>query len=252
MVYKGIGVFFGVVLGKVLVVEYSELVIEKKFIDNVEVEIVKLENVVVVFKEELVKVKEKVFEELGVEEVEIFEVYLLVLEDLELIGFVIDKIKIESVNVEYVLNEIKEMFVSMFEFMDNEYMKERVVDIKDVINRIFRYILGIKVVDLFVLSEEVVLIVYDLILLDIVIMNKKMVLGFLIDIGGRIFYIVIMFRILEIVVIVGLNDIILKVKDGDFVVFNGDIGEVIVNFDEEIINKYIELKVKYEDERKVL
>ncbi|HEL3623475.1 TPA: phosphoenolpyruvate--protein phosphotransferase, partial [Clostridioides difficile] len=233
-------------------VEHSELVIEKKSIDNVEAEIAKLEDAVAVSKEELVKVKEKASEELGAEEAEIFEAHLLVLEDPELIGSAIDKIKTESVNAEYALNEIKEMFVSMFESMDNEYMKERAADIKDVTNRILRHILGIKVVDLSALSEEVVLIAHDLTPSDTATMNKKMVLGFLTDIGGRTSHTAIMSRTLEIAAIVGLNDITSKVKDGDFVVFNGDTGEVIVNPDEETINKYTELKAKYEDERKAL
>ncbi|HBF9394057.1 TPA: phosphoenolpyruvate--protein phosphotransferase [Clostridioides difficile] len=252
MAYKGIGASPGVALGKALVVEHSELVIEKKSIDNVEAEIAKLENAVAVSKEELVKVKEKASEELGAEEAEIFEAHLLVLEDPELIGSAIDKIKTESVNAEYALNEIKEMFVSMFESMDNEYMKERAADIKDVTNRILRHILGIKVVDLSALSEEVVLIAHDLTPSDTATMNKKMVLGFLTDIGGRTSHTAIMSRTLEIAAIVGLNDITSKVKDGDFVAFNGDTGEVIVNPDEETINKYTELKAKYEDERKAL
>lgn len=252
MAYKGIGASPGVALGKALVVEHSELVIEKKSIDNVEAEIAKLEDAVAVSKEELVKVKEKASEELGAEEAEIFEAHLLVLEDPELIGSAIDKIKTESVNAEYALNEIKEMFVSMFESMDNEYMKERAADIKDVTNRILRHILGIKVVDLSALSEEVVLIAHDLTPSDTATMNKKMVLGFLTDIGGRTYHTAIMSRTLEIAAIVGLNDITSKVKDGDFVVFNGDTGEVIVNPDEETINKYTELKAKYEDERKAL
>lgn len=252
MAYKGIGASPGVALGKALVVEHSELVIEKKSIDNVEAEIAKLENAVAVSKEELIKVKEKASEELGAEEAEIFEAHLLVLEDPELIGSAIDKIKSENVNAEYALNEIKEMFVSMFESMDNEYMKERAADIKDVTNRILRHILGIKVVDLSALSEEVVLIAHDLTPSDTATMNKKMVLGFLTDIGGRTSHTAIMSRTLEIAAIVGLSDITSNVKDGDFVVFNGDTGEVIVNPDEETVNKYTELKAKYEEERKAL
>ncbi|MCC0664445.1 phosphoenolpyruvate--protein phosphotransferase [Clostridioides sp. ZZV15-6597] len=252
MAYKGIGASPGIALGKALVVEHSELVIEKKSIDNVEAEVAKLENAVVVSKEELIKVKEKASQELGEEEAEIFEAHLLVLEDPELIGSAIDKIKTENVNAEYALNEIKEMFVSMFESMDNEYMKERAADIKDVTNRILRHILGIKVVDLSALSEEVVLIAHDLTPSDTATMNKKMVLGFLTDIGGRTSHTAIMSRTLEIAAIVGLSDITSNVEDGDFVVFNGDTGEVIVNPDEDTINKYTELKAKYEEERKAL
>lgn len=250
--YKGTGASPGIALGKALVIEHSELVIEKKTIENIDEEIQKLESAVKVSKEELTKVKEKALAELGEHEAEIFEAHLLVLEDPELIGSAISKIRDEKVNADYALNEIKEMFVAMFESMDNEYMRERAADIKDVTNRVLRHILGIKVVDLAGLDEEVVLIAHDLTPSDTATMNKNMVLGFLTDIGGRTSHTAIMARTLEIAAVVGLNDITKKVKDGDYTVFNGDTGEVIVNPDEETKAKYTSLKEEFEEYRKSL
>ena len=250
--YKGTGASPGIALGKALVIEHSELVIEKKTIENIDKEIQKLESAVKVSKEELTKVKEKALAELGEHEAEIFEAHLLVLEDPELIGSAISKIRDEKVNADYALNEIKEMFVAMFESMDNEYMRERAADIKDVTNRVLRHILGIKVVDLAELDEEVVLIAHDLTPSDTATMNKNMVLGFLTDIGGRTSHTAIMARTLEIAAVVGLNDITKKVKDGDYTVFNGDTGEVIVNPDEETKAKYASLKEEFEEYRKSL
>ena len=250
--YKGTGASPGIALGKALVIEHSELVIEKKTIENIDKEIQKLESAVKVSKEELTKVKEKALAELGEHEAEIFEAHLLVLEDPELIGSAISKIRDEKVNADYALNEIKEIFVAMFESMDNEYMRERAADIKDVTNRVLRHILGIKVVDLAELDEEVVLIAHDLTPSDTATMNKNMVLGFLTDIGGRTSHTAIMARTLEIAAVVGLNDITKKVKDGDYIVFNGDTGEVIVNPDEETKAKYTSLKEEFEEYRKSL
>ena len=250
--YKGTGASPGIALGKALVIEHSELVIEKKTIENIDEEIQKLESAVKVSKEELTKVKEKALSELGEHEAEIFEAHLLVLEDPELIGSAISKIRDEKVNADYALNEIKEIFVAMFESMDNEYMRERAADIKDVTNRVLRHILGIKVVDLAELDEEVVLIAHDLTPSDTATMNKNMVLGFLTDIGGRTSHTAIMARTLEIAAVVGLNDITKKVKDGDYIVFNGDTGEVIVNPDEETKAKYASLKEEFEEYRKSL
>ena len=249
--YKGTGASPGIALGRALVIEHSELVIEKKTIENIDEEIQKLESAVKVSKEELTKVKEKALAELGEHEAEIFEAHLLVLEDPELIGSAISKIRDEKVNADYALNEIKEMFVAMFESMDNEYMRERAADIKDVTNRVLRHILGIKVVDLAGLDEEVVLIAHDLTPSDTATMNN-MVLGFLTDIGGRTSHTAIMARTLEIAAVVGLNDITKKVKDGDYIVFNGDTGEVIVNPDEETKAKYTSLKEEFEEYRKSL
>ena len=142
------------------------------------------------------------------------------------------------------------MFVAMFESMDNENMRERAADIKDVTNRVLRHILGIKVVGLAGLDEEVVLIAHDLTPSDTATMNKSMVLGFLTDIGGRTSHTAKMARTLELAAVVGLNDITKNVKDGDYIVFNGDTGEVIVNPDEETKSKYASLKSEFEEYRK--
>lgn len=250
--YKGTGASPGVALGKALVIEHSELNIEKKNIENVETEVEKLQAAVEESKKELEQVKERAKVELGEHEAEIFEAHLLVLQDPELIDQTIAKIRDEKVNADFALNEVKEMFVSIFESMDNEYMRERAADIKDVTNRVLRHILGIKVVDLSALSEEVILIAHDLTPSDTAIMNKKMVLGFLTNIGGRTSHTAIMARTLEIAAVVGLSDVTENVKDGDFIVFNGETGQVIVNPDEKVINEYRDLKAKFDEEKEAL
>lgn len=250
--YKGTGASPGVALGKALVIEHSELNIEKKNIENVETEVEKLQAAVEESKKELEKVKERAKVELGEHEAEIFEAHLLVLQDPELIDQTIAKIRDEKVNADFALNEVKEMFVSIFESMDNEYMRERAADIKDVTNRVLRHILGIKVVDLSALSEEVILIAHDLTPSDTATMNKKMVLGFLTNIGGRTSHTAIMARTLEIAAVVGLSDVTENVKDGDFIVFNGETGQVIVNPDEKVINEYRDLKAKFDEEKEAL
>lgn len=250
--YKGTGASPGVALGKALVIEHSELNIEKKNIENVETEVEKLQAAVEESKKELEQVKESAKVELGEHEAEIFEAHLLVLQDPELIDQTIAKIRDEKVNADFALNEVKEMFVSIFESMDNEYMRERAADIKDVTNRVLRHILGIKVVDLSALSEEVILIAHDLTPSDTATMNKKMVLGFLTNIGGRTSHTAIMARTLEIAAVVGLSDVTENVKDGDFIVFNGETGQVIVNPDEKVINEYRDLKAKFDEEKEAL
>ena len=252
MAFKGTGASPGIALGKALVVEHKELVIEKRTITDVDAEIAKLRDAVQVSKVELEKVKEKAAKELGEAEAEIFGAHLLVLEDPELTGAAEAKIADEKVNADFALNEIKEMFVAMFESMDNEYMRERAADIKDVTNRVLRHLLGIKVVDLSALDEEVVLVAHDLTPSDTATMNKKMVLGFLTNIGGRTSHTAIMARTLEIAAVVGLTDITENVKDGDFVVFNGDTGEVIINPDEETKAAYAAKKQAFEEEKKAL
>lgn len=249
---KGIGASPGIAIGKALVVEESEIVIEKKSISDIDSELKKLSDAVLISKEELTKVKEKVAQEVGEEEAEIFGAHLLVLEDPEFIGEAENKIKNENINAEYALNEVKDMFVSIFESMDNAYMKERAADVKDVTNRVLRHILGIKVVDLSSLSDEIVLVAHDLTPSDTATMDKAKVLGFLTDIGGRTSHTAIMSRTLEIAAIVGLSDVTKQVKDGDMIVFDGDVGEVYINPDQKLIKEYEEKKRLFEDEKKAL
>ena len=103
---KGIGASPGIVLGKALVIEETELVIERKTINDTQAEVTKLKDAVAISKEELTKVKEKALAELGEHEAEIFEAHLLVLEDPELVESAVCKINDEKVNAEFALNEI--------------------------------------------------------------------------------------------------------------------------------------------------
>ena len=250
--FKGTGASPGIALGKALVLKHSELNIETKNITDVDSEVKRLEDAISKSKEELTLVKEKAKKDLGEDKAAIFESHLLVLEDPELVDQVIKNIKEKKVNAESAFNEVKEMFISIFENMDNEYMRERAADIKDVANRVLRHLLGIKIVDLSSLNEEVILIAHDLTPSDTATMNKKMVLGFLTNIGGRTSHTAIMARTLEIPAVVGLSDITNNVKDEDYIVFNGDTGQVIVNPSNEEIKKYRELKSKFHEERKEL
>lgn len=252
MEIKGIGASPGIAIGKALVLEHKEMVIEKKENVNVEVEVEKLNSAVDTSKKELSAVKEKVAKELGEEEAEIFGAHLLVLEDPEFIGEAENKIKNESLNAEYALNEVKDMFVSIFESMDNDYMRERAADVKDVTNRVLRHILGIKIIDLSNLSDEVVLIAHDLTPSDTATMDKKKVLGFLTNIGGRTSHTAIMSRTLEIPAIVGLSDVTDKVKDSDMIVFDGDKGIVIVSPEEDVVAEYQEKKRIFEEDKNAL
>ena len=96
------------------------------------------------------------------------------------------------------------------------------------------------------------LVAHDLTPSDTATMDKRKVLGFLTDIGGRTSHTAIMSRTLEIAAIVGLTDATKEIKDGDFIAFNGDTGEVIINPDEETITTYRKLKTDFEEYKKAL
>jgi phosphotransferase system enzyme I (PtsI) len=130
--------------------------------------------------------------------------------------------------------------------MDDEYMKERAADIKDVGGRLMRNALGLKEQDLSLINEDTVVIAYDLTPSDTATMNKEKVLGFATDIGGRTSHTAIMARSLEIPAVLGLKSITQEVKDKDLVIVDGIEGVVIVNPDEKTQKEYLDKKAEYE------
>jgi phosphoenolpyruvate-protein phosphotransferase (PTS system enzyme I) len=250
--FKGIGASPGIAVGKVLIVENNEFNIEQQMISDVEAEVERLSAAVEKSRNELEAVKEKALLEMGEEKAKVFESYLMVLEDPEFIDSTIAKIREENINAEYAFAKIRDMFINLFESMDDDYMKERAADVKDVANRILRHLLGSSYVDLSVLPEEVILVAHDLTPSDTALMDKQKVLGFLTDIGGRTSHTAIMARTLEIPAVVGLKDITSSVKNGDYIALNGTSGEVVVNPDSETLEKFNKLKADYEYHRKEL
>ena len=185
--------------------------------------------------ESIQKIAEK---ELGAEEAAIFDAHILVLTDPELIAPIEDKIKTEQVNAEHALEETTDMFIMMFEQMDNEYMQERAADIRDVRKRILSHLLGVKVVNPSEISEEVVIIAEDLTPSDTAQLNRKFVKGFATDIGGRTSHSAIMARSLEIPAVVGTSDATEIIKDGDIIIVDGLNGKVHINPTDEVIAEY--------------
>lgn len=248
----GIGASPGIALGNVLILKNVALIIEKKEIETSEIEKNKFLAALETSKKDLKKIRDKALMELGQEEADIFEAHLMILEDPELIESTLVQVKRDNVNVEFAFDQIINQFIEVFESMDNDYMKERAADIKDVSSRVLRNMMGIKITDLSVLDEEIILVADDLTPSDTAIMDKSKVLGFLTNIGGRTSHTAIMARTLEIPAIVGLRNITVQVSDGDFVVLNGDSGEVIINPTEEEVVKYRKLKIIHEESKKEL
>jgi phosphotransferase system enzyme I (PtsI) len=246
---KGINVCPGIALGKVLLVENNEIHIEKRNVTNLEAEITRFSDAVEKSRQELINVRDKALKDFGEDKAQIFETYLLTLDDPEFIDATINKINEDRINAEYAFSEIRDLFINILESMDDIYMRERVADIKDVSNRILRYLLNLKYIDLSKLDEDVILVAHDLTPSDTAVMDKEKVLGFLTEIGGKTSHTAIMARSLEIPAVVGVKDITEIVKNGDFIIFNGETGEVLINPDNNTTEKYKNLKKDYEKKK---
>jgi len=242
----GIGASPGIAMGKVLLIQSQELIIEKKIIKDVDIEKNRFLKALEASKGELSHIRDKALRELGVEKADIFEAHLMVLEDPELISSTVNKIEDEKFNADYSFKLVTTEFIELFEAMDNEYMRERASDIRDVSTRVLRNMLGIASVDLSVLNEEVLLASNDLTPSETASMDKEKVLGFLTNIGGKTSHTAIMARSLEIPAVVGLKNITTVVKPGDYVIIDGNNGKVLINPNACDIVYYSNLKEEYE------
>lgn len=230
---SGIGASAGIAIAKAFVHVEAEMNIEKKEVQDVTAEIERFQAAVAKSKEELTVIKDKAEQELGADKAEIFAAHLLVLSDPELVDAVTGKIEAEKQNAEYAMNEVASMFIEMFENMQNEYMKERAADIRDVSKRVLGHLLGVQTQSLATVAEEMIVIAEDLTPSDTAQLNPAFIKGFATNIGGRTSHSAIMSRSLEIPAVVGAKTVTEEIKTGMTVIIDGAEGTVIIEPTEE-------------------
>ncbi|HDJ3393355.1 TPA: phosphoenolpyruvate--protein phosphotransferase [Staphylococcus aureus] len=250
---KGIAASDGVAIAKAYLLVEPDLTFDKneKVID-VEGEVAKFNNAIEASKVELTKIRNNAEVQLGADKAAIFDAHLLVLDDPELIQPIQDKIKNENANAASALTDVTTQFVTIFESMDNEYMKERAADIRDVSKRVLSYILGVELPNPSMIDESVVIVGNDLTPSDTAQLNKEFVQGFATNIGGRTSHSAIMSRSLEIPAIVGTKSITQEVKQGDMIIVDGLNGDVIVNPTEDELIAYQDKRERYFADKKEL
>ncbi|MGF3102347.1 phosphoenolpyruvate--protein phosphotransferase [Rossellomorea sp. DUT-2] len=246
---KGIAASNGIAIAKAYRLVEPDLSFEKKNVDNAEQEVSRFQEAIATSKSELEAIRDKAREDLGEDKAQIFEAHLLVLSDPELLTPIEDKVKSENVNAEFALKETADMFVSMFESMDNEYMKERAADIRDVTKRVLSHLLGVQIANPSMVTEEVIVIAEDLTPSDTAQLNREFVKGFTTDIGGRTSHSAIMARSMEIPAVVGTKSITSSVENGDMIIVDGLNGQVHINPTPEVIEEYKKEHARYEEQK---
>lgn len=251
---KGINASPGIAIGKVFLLKKEKLEVSNKKIskDEVEAQVKKLNDAIEESKKDLDRLREKTIKELGEEEAQIFTAHAMLLDDVEYMGAVRNKIKDELVNAGQALAETTKFFFDIFSAMDDEYMKARSADVKDVGDRVLRKVLGIKSADLSDLDPNTVIVAEDLTPSDTAQMDKAHVVGFATNVGGRTSHTAIMARSLEIPAVLGLGNITEEVKDTYNIIIDGIDGDVIINPSKEDIDKYNAKKEAYQKEQEEL
>ena len=249
---KGIAASKGYAIGKVFLQVNEEIVITDEKISDIEGEKAKLQKALDASRGQLEKIKEKALTEMGAEKAQVFEAHITLLDDPEFTGAMQMEIESNSTNSMKAVQSVTDMFVSIFDAMEDAYMRERAADIKDVSKRIISNLAG-KGGDAFAITEEnTIVVAHDLTPSDTAQLDRSKVVGFITDIGGRTSHAAIMARTLEIPAVLGLGDITTSVKTGDKVIVDGITGDVIINPSEEVIAEYTEKKAKFQAEQEEL
>lgn len=241
----------GIVFGKALVLKEEQIVLDKRKIsdDEVESEVARFYKGREAAAAQLTAIKEKARQTLGEEKEAIFEGHLMILEDEELEEEIVSYLKEHKVTADVAASVVIAQQVAMLSDIDDEYLKERAGDIRDIGNRLLKNILGMNIIDLGEISEKSILVAYDLTPSETAQLNLDNVLGFITDIGGRTSHTSIMARSLELPAIVGTNDVTSRVNTGDYVVLDAINNAVYVNPTEEEIARLRALEQKYKEEK---
>lgn len=235
---KGIAASSGIAIAKAYKLNMPDLSVTKESITDIEKEIARYDNAVAEVAKDLEAIKAAATKNLSEEEAAIFDAHALVLADPEMKTQVEDKIKNEKINADAALREVADMFIGMFESMDDEYFKERAADIRDVSTRLIANLLGKQLPNPTLIDKEVVVIADDLTPSDTAQLNKNLVRGFATNIGGRTSHSAILARSMEIPAVVAMNTITEVVNNDDMIILDGMEGIVIVNPSEDQIKEY--------------
>ncbi|MDB6041427.1 MAG: ptsI 1 [Verrucomicrobiales bacterium] len=218
--------------------------------DEIPGEMERLHQALVVTRQQILEVQRKVGEAMGAGDASIFDAHLLVLEDETLIEEVSRAIHQKKVSVEQAFSQVAEKYAATLGAIDDEYLRERAADMRDVTSRILNNLLGRQDNTLRNLTEACVVISYDLSPSATAQLDKKKVLGFATDIGGKTSHTAIMARALQIPAVVGLKDVSAQIRTGQYALLDGYNGLLIVNPTDQTLFEYGQLvrnKVNIED-----
>ena len=237
--YKGIGVSPGIAIGRALIMETITSVYRVPIkAEDVPREIVRFEEAVVKTHEELNVLKGKVSRSIGDEYASIFDAHAMILSDPSFADKVMQKIEVDKVNAEWAIYEVQEELEARFESFDNEYLRDRGEDIKDVSSSLLKNLQGMAHHDLSEIDHDVVIIAEDLTPSDTVRFNRRPIVGFATESGGRTSHTSIIAKSLFMPAIIGVPRLTKIVDNEELVILDGYEGTIIVNPSPAVIAEY--------------
>jgi phosphotransferase system enzyme I (PtsI) len=251
---KGIIASPGIRIGKAFVLSGDKIIIKKYSIteDSVEPELARFRAALEQTKLDIMDIQKQIASNLNKEMSDIFTSHLMILEDPVITDRAAKVIREEKRNVEWVINDITLELINSLSVIEDEYLRERIIDITDISKRLIGNLQKTTRSTLAEIDEEVILFAPDLTPSETALMNKSHILAFVTDKGGRTSHTAIMARALDIPAIVGTINSTSMVKNGDTIIVDAVHGIVIINPDNAEIEEYKKSRADFEELEKEL
>ncbi len=251
LVLQGIGVSPGVAVGEVVVFAQEGAAVPERTISerDVPLEIARFEEALIKTRHQIAEIQRKVSSELGEEHASIFDAHLLVVDDRYFVEEVIRDLRARHLNVEVVLNDVAERYIGMLNRVEDDYLRERAADVRDVTRRIVKNLAGERMDRMDQLERPCIAVAHDFSPSDTAGMNRTIVQALIADVGSSTSHTAIMARALEVPAVVGLHDISTKVSSGETVLVDGGKGQVVLRPSSERLLAYAQ---RAEDQKLIL
>jgi phosphotransferase system enzyme I (PtsI) len=247
--YKGKSIYNGVAIGKIYFYSKGEQVVKREKVENSDEEVKRFEKAKEQAITELNALYDKALKEVGEVNAAIFEVHAMMLEDDDYIDSIVNMISSQKVNAEYAVAMTGDNFSKLFAEMEDEYFKARAIDVKDISERVVNCLTG-KALDGNLGDEPVIVLAKDLAPSETVQMDKSKLLGFVTELGSSNSHTAILARTMNIPALIGIE--VLPELNGKLAVLDGYSGTLIIEPDEEVLEKMKKKQQEDLENRKLL
>ncbi len=253
--YKGVGVSPGIAIGRAIIVEKRVATVFRVPIrdDEVEPEVNRFKESLAKTRDELLDLKQKVSRSMGDEYAQIFEAHAMIVGDASFADKVAQKIEEEQVNAEWALAEVQEELQARFNSFEDDYLRERVADVRDVAERVLLNLQGIAHHEISEIKHDVIIIADDLTPSDTIHFNRRPIVGFATEVGGRTSHTSIIAKSLFMPAVIGVPRLTKIVDNDELVIVDGYEGTIVVNPTQAMIQEYQSRVSRHEEaEQKLL
>lgn len=242
--FQGIAASPGIAHGRVLLLTEKELAVPRYRVksDAIEHEVQRFEDALIKTRGQIQGIKEKISENLGEDEARIFDAHLLVLEDQALIGESIKEMETQELNVEAAVWTVGHRYIEAFDQIDDEYLRERASDLRDVLRRLLSNLTGQALEQISGHEDQRILVATDVAPSAAANIDKSKLIGLVTNVGSKTSHAVIVARSMDIPAVVGLAGFTEEVDQDDVVLIDGYDGVVVINPSEDTCFKYGKLK----------